>query len=92
LQLPEDELPPTNSGAHEGHISDFAKDMVLPFLHISLRAGAIVKEMIAANAADPLAIERWLHLADRASEVAHRCYTIGDEAHTNALEAYRREP
>ena len=89
----EDEGPVANSAEHEEVISGYAKHMVAPFLHIALVSGEHAKEQLENNNADPLATERFLHLADLASQIAHRVYTLGEDARERCHQLYlKRSP
>ena len=75
-----------NTGAHEQAISEGAKGMAAGVLDMAAVALNACIEKVGSE--DPLAAERYIHLADTLSSIAERVYSIGERSRVLAKELY----
>lgn len=76
-----------NSGDHERALSDSAKNIVGGCMDLTAMALNACTEKVGGE--DPLSAERYIHLADKLSQIAERLYTVGEKARANAETFYR---
>jgi hypothetical protein len=76
-----------NTAEHEDSVARLAKLMVPVVLDAI--AGALAKGIPLAHGSDPLSSERYVHLADKLSQVAERLYELGERSRLRAEDIRR---
>ena len=77
-----------NTGDHEKVISEAAKSMVAGVLDMG--AVALTAAIPKVGTDDPLAAERYVHLADTLSSIAARLYEVGERSRLVAADLYTK--
>jgi hypothetical protein len=80
--------PRTNTGQHEQIIADASKTIVAGAT--AMAAACLDEAMVKLRDKphDPLHAEKFIHLADRLTEIAARCYDIGERSRETAYKLY----
>jgi hypothetical protein len=71
-------VPMPNTRAHEEELSASCKAITAATINMMVDALTAAEGKVAS--ADPLHAERYLHLADKLSDIATRMYALGERA------------